>query len=129
MDCDILPKKILLVDDDLTMQKIINLSLNRAKPDIELTIISSGEEAIEAADSLNPEMVILDYRLNGMDGIQTYQKLQEIEKFQNIPFVFMSGENDLDVMAYNDNKNIKGIIKKPFRPAELGNELCELLLA
>lgn len=124
-----MPHKILLVDDDLTMQKIINISLNRAKPSLDLTIMESGEDVIAAAANLNPDMVIMDYRLKGMNGIQTYCKLQEIEKFQTIPFVFLSGETELDILEHNKNKNIKGIIKKPFRPANLGNELCELLLA
>lgn len=129
MDLAMIPSKIMLVDDDLTMQKIITMSIMRTRPDIEIMAVDSGECAISEARQKKPDLVILDYRLKGIDGIETYKALQNIEYYQTIPFIFMSGEDNLDVQSHDIHQNIKGVIHKPFKPTELGNDICELLLS
>lgn len=71
-------KKILLVEDNEGDQFLIEEALKEAGIDCELIIESSGEEGVAKAASLNPDIVITDTNLPGIDGFETCKKIKEI---------------------------------------------------
>ena len=76
--------KVLIVDDEPDFMEII---VKRLKVrDIDVSGVGSGYLALEALDSLNPDVIILDVKMPGMDGIET---LREIKKKKPLTEVIM----------------------------------------
>lgn len=71
-------KKILLVDDNEGDQLLIKEALRTADIDFIFTAALSGEEALSACESNQPDIVILDTQLPKMNGFQTCRKIKEM---------------------------------------------------
>jgi len=117
--------KILYVEDEESIQKIARLALE-AVAGFELRISSSGEEALKEAENYSADLVMLDVMMPGMDGIQTIAELKKLKQYQNTPFLFMTGKtNQKEIDKLNELGGL-GVIKKPFKPMDLGSEIREL---
>ena len=89
-------KKVLLVDDE---QSFLSIMSERIKSwGYEVTCAESGKEAIGFLSEDKADMIILDYKMPEMDGIETLSKIREINK--TIPVIMFT--------AYPDQKSIKG---------------------
>lgn len=114
--------KILYADDEKVNREIFSLML-QDKENVELALISSGEEAWEFYQKEKPDLVILDLYMPGMNGIQVMMKIRQMDK--KVPVIAITGAdfedegddiNDLDFTAiYHkpvSEEKIKEIIKK-----------------
>lgn len=108
--------RVLIVEDEVIVSKYIEACLTNLGYDI-ADVIVSGEEAVINAEILNPDLILMDIRLNGkMTGTEAAQKIRE--KI-DVPVVFLT--------AYADNKTIElakdsdpyGYLVKPFYEKEL----------
>ena len=79
-------QKILIVDDDNNIAELISLYLT--KECFDTRIVNDGEEAMIAFDQYNPNLILLDLMLPGMDG---YQVCREIRRRSNTPIIMLSG--------------------------------------
>lgn len=95
--------KIFLVEDDPMYSQIIKLSLDENDA-YDIHIFHSGEDML-ANVYLNPDIVIIDYNLPGMSGLDILQKIKHID--HNISTIFLSGQEKLEVVvkAYNCGAN------------------------
>jgi CheY-like chemotaxis protein len=80
-------KKVLLVDDELVILEIMKKRL--ANWGYEPLVASGGKEAIDIVKSQNPDIVILDYMMPGMDGIATLEEVRKIT--DKLPVVIFTG--------------------------------------
>ncbi len=85
-------KKILLIDDELDILEI--LSYNLEKEGYEVVTASGGEEGIEKARKLVPDLILLDVMMPGKDGIETCQELRQIKSLQKTLIVFLSARSE-----------------------------------
>src|SRR5690606_38179589 len=85
-------KKILLIDDEQDILEI--LSYNLEKEGYEVVTASSGEEGIEIARKLVPDLILLDVMMPGQDGIETCQELRQIKSLQKSLIVFLSARSE-----------------------------------
>lgn len=85
-------KKILLIDDEQDILEI--LSYNLEKEGYEVVTASSGEEGIEIARKLVPDLILLDVMMPGKDGIETCQELRQIKSLQKSLIVFLSARSE-----------------------------------
>jgi DNA-binding response OmpR family regulator len=84
--------KVLIVDDEMDFMDIIVKRLRVRN--IEVSGVESGYLALEALDSLNPDVIILDVKMPGLDGIET---LREIKKKKPLTEVIMlTGQASVD---------------------------------
>jgi two-component system, OmpR family, response regulator len=84
--------KVLIVDDESDFREIIIKRLRLR--DIDVSGVESGYLALEALDSLNPDVIILDVKMPGLDGIET---LREIKKKKPLTEVIMlTGQASVD---------------------------------
>ena len=84
--------KVLIVDDESDFREIIVKRLRHR--DIDVSGVESGYLALEALDSLNPDVIILDVKMPGLDGIET---LREIKKKKPLTEVIMlTGQASVD---------------------------------
>lgn len=108
-------EKILLVDDDLDNLKIVKRLLEKAEYVVEA--VDSGEKGLKALESYQPDLVLLDVNMPGMDGLETIQLLKKRENTAAVVFV-TANANTSDVIRGLDAGALD-YIAKPFSALEL----------
>ena len=83
-------KKILIVDDDENIAELISLYLIKECFDTEIAL--NGEEALEKFRVYQPQLVLLDIMLPGIDG---YDVCREIRKDSNVPIIMLSAKGEV----------------------------------
>jgi len=109
-------EKILVVEDDSVAQLDIQAALERAGYDV-AGVVASGEEAIRMADSVNPDLVLMDIRLEGdMDGIEA---ANEITRRFDIPIIYLTVYADDETLHWAKASGPYGYLLKPVDHKEL----------
>jgi len=88
---------ILIVEDDADIGQFLQQLIEEETP-YHTRIIDNGQKALELAPDVHPCLLLLDYRLPGINGLELYDRLQEIEGTRGIPAIMMSArlpEKDL----------------------------------
>jgi len=106
--------KILIVDDDNNIAELISLYLTKECYDTK--IVNDGEEALAAFDSYNPNMILLDLMLPGIDG---YQVCREIRTKSNVPIIMLSAKGEIFDKVLGLELGADDYIMKPFDSKEL----------
>ena len=106
---------IMYIEDDPDIQKIVKISLEQVGK-FKVIICSSGHEALNMAPNLNPDLLLLDVMLPGMDGISLLKCLRQIPQFANIPVIFMTAKSQVHEVNGYMNLGIADVIIKPFDP-------------
>jgi DNA-binding NarL/FixJ family response regulator len=109
-------KKILIVDDDKTTASVMQLYIENFGFGV-ADVATTGNEAIEKAKTLKPDLVLMDIRLGqGLDGIDA---AEVIMKRMNIPVVYVTAHADEDTLERAQMTNPAGFINKPLRETDL----------
>jgi len=112
--------KIMIVEDNTTVAEDCRDCLESLGYGI-TSIVASGEEAVEKAEALQPDAVIMDIRLRGkMDGIEAAEQIYS--RF-DIPVVFLSAYSDRELLDRAKRVGSFGYLIKPFEE----RELCAML--
>ena len=106
--------KILIVDDDNNIAELISLYLTKECYDTK--IVNDGEEALEAFEQYNPNMILLDLMLPGIDG---YQVCREIRAKSNVPIIMLSAKGEIFDKVLGLELGADDYIMKPFDSKEL----------
>lgn len=119
-------KKILLVDDEPNIIMALEYSLR--KNNYEIFIARDGEEAIDLAGKLKPDLVILDIMMPKVDGYEVLEFLQKHETLKNTTqtLIISAKQKESDVEK-GLSLGAKDYIKKPFSIKKLLNTVNELL--
>lgn len=107
-------QKILIVDDDNNIAELISLYLT--KECFETKIVNDGEEALRAVRSFNPNLILLDLMLPGMDG---YQVCREVRQKSNVPIIMLSAKGEVFDKVLGLELGADDYIIKPFDSKEL----------
>jgi nitrogen regulation protein NR(I) len=78
--------KLLLVDDEADVQYSFRRIFD--SPEIELSTASSGEEAIESIPRVQPDLVVMDVRMGGMNGLETLRRIRQLDT--KLPVIMMT---------------------------------------
>jgi DNA-binding NarL/FixJ family response regulator len=109
-------KKILVVDDDKTTASVMQLYLENFGFAV-AAIATTGNEAIEKAKTLKPDLVMMDIRLGqGLDGIDA---AEVIMMRMDIPVIYVTAHTDEDTLERAQMTNPAGFINKPLRETDL----------
>ncbi|HBF88905.1 MAG TPA: regulator [Bacteroidales bacterium] len=101
--------QILLVDDDSSLLELLSMNLMMEEK-YDVTTFLSGKDFLEFVKTNDADIVVLDYNLQDVSGIQL---LDEIKKTKpQIPIIFLSGQNDVNVVVDAYNKGAKNYIVK-----------------
>ena len=111
-------KNILYVEDEPDIQAVAQLALEMVGG-FAVVICSSGEEALARFSSTQPDMILLDVMMPGMDGPTTLSRLRELPGAKEIPAVFMTAKVQPDEVTYYKSLGAVGVIAKPFDPMTL----------
>lgn len=107
-------QRILIVDDDNNIAELISLYLT--KECYETMIVNDGEAALSAVESYNPNLILLDLMLPGMDG---YQVCREVRTKNNIPIIMLSAKGEIFDKVLGLELGADDYIMKPFDSKEL----------
>ncbi len=120
-------KKILVVDDEKHILHVVSLKLKNAG--YEVITAGDGEEGYETACEETPDLIITDFQMPYMTGMEMSRELQKTAETREIPILMLTArgyaltEEDLAAV------NIKHSISKPFSPRELLDCVKESLAA
>ncbi|WP_020583644.1 response regulator [Endozoicomonas elysicola] len=112
--------RILLVEDSYHIRALINMTLTVLN-DYQVFPFDCGESALEKADELEPQLVILDVMMPGMDGPAVMKKLKALPDYSDLPFFFLTSKVHSDDIVEFERLGISGVIAKPFEPTELAS--------
>lgn len=115
-------ERILLVEDEPDIQEVARLSLE-SFGSFTVQVCSSGKEALEQAQQFNPDLIMLDVMMPGMDGLTTLKLLRQHPELNNIPVIFMTAKAQPNEMKHYMESGAIGAISKPFDPVKLSDEI------
>ncbi len=108
-----MPKKILVVDDEPNIVKVICSRL--AANNYEVTAAYDGLQAIKKARKEKPDLVILDIKMPAGGGVNVYENLRNSVDTMTIPVIFITAYLDKDIKKKVLEMGAKGLIAKPFK--------------
>lgn len=107
-------QKILIVDDDNNIAELISLYLT--KECFDTKIVNDGEEALTAFEQYNPNLILLDLMLPGIDG---YQVCREVRAKANVPIIMLSAKGEIFDKVLGLELGADDYMMKPFDSKEL----------
>ena len=114
--------KILHVDDEDDIREIARMSLE-LDPEFEVASAASGELALEIVSRDQPDLLLLDVMMPGMDGPETLRRIRMMAGFADVPAIFMTARSrpqDIDQLL---GEGARAVIAKPFDPMALAGQL------
>ncbi len=117
--------RVLVVDDDPVIVRLLEVNLRLDGYDVETA--SRGEQALDRAAETDPDLVILDVMMPGLDGWETCRRLREVSAFTDTPVVFLSARAQDDDRSKGIELGPVAYLTKPFDPVRL-MELVRRLL-
>jgi DNA-binding response OmpR family regulator len=114
--------KILHVEDETDILEIAKMSLE-IHGNMEVTMCSSGREALQVVESFTPDIILLDYMMPELSGPETLKKLRQLPGLENVPAVFMTARAHEDEHQELWDLGASDVISKPFDPMALGSRL------
>jgi two-component system phosphate regulon response regulator PhoB len=112
-----MPAAILVVEDEPAIQELVSYSLRQARH-----LVSSAKNAEEAMESINevlPDLVLLDWMLPGMSGVDFARMLRRTARTKNIPIIMLTARAEESDKVAGLEIGADDYITKPFSPREL----------
>lgn len=108
--------KILIVDDYIESCELLCEILSE---DYECSWTQDSTLALQKVTEINPDLVILDYKMPGLLGIDVCQKIRQTEKMKYLPIVFVSGAATIEEKIEAFERGADDFVSKPFHVKEL----------
>ena len=115
--------KVLVVDDEWEIRHLLSQFLT--EEGYEVILASNGEAAIELAERENPQVILLDILMPGIDGIETCKRLKAGEKTRFIPIIMATALWDRYMEAIE--AGAEDVVTKPFNLTELSHRVKSIL--
>ena len=110
-------KLLLIVDDELEAQTLLRLMLVRAGFDV--VVAASGQDALKQLEITQPDVVILDVMMPGMDGFTVCEKIRANEDTHDLPVIILSARNDIESRKRGEAVQATRYLTKPISPMSL----------
>jgi CheY-like chemotaxis protein len=119
-------KTILVVDNEEYIQEVAKICLETVAGWKVLTA-SSGKEGISKAEIFKPDAILLDVMMPDMDGLATFEKLQNNPATKSIPVILLTAKIQASDRRRYAQLGMKAAIAKPFNPLELASQVASAL--
>jgi DNA-binding response OmpR family regulator len=116
---------ILVAEDERDIRELINFTLTFAGHQV--TAVANGAEAVEQAQVIRPDLIMLDVRMPRMTGYEACRQIKAIDAIKDIPVVFLSAKGQDDEVSTGMDAGAVAYILKPFAPEELTRQIAEIL--
>ena len=116
-------EKILVADDEQEIRNLLDHFLKGQG--YEVILASDGHEALKLAVEENPQVIILDIKMPGLDGLEVCKQLKENEQTKLIPVIVITGFEDNKMESLNIGAD--DFVNKPFDMAEISSRVRSAL--
>ena len=118
-------KRLLIVDDDLSILKLLNFILSK---DYEIVVKNNGMDAFSWLEDGNlPELIISDLQMPYFDGQSFVKNIKISGLFRDIPVILLSAAHDLDEQVTRMPYNVDAYLPKPFNPTSLKTAISQVI--
>ena len=106
--------ELLVVDDDAANRELLKRRVKRMG--YSARVVSSGEEALEILETDRFDLVLLDYMMPGLSGLETLERIKASSRLRTIPVIMLSASDDISMMVDCILQGAEDYIFKPFNP-------------
>ena len=117
-------KQMLIVDDNHGLREALRTVF---EDDFDLAFASSGEEALGVSENRRPQVVLMDYQMPGLDGVQTMQLIREQTPESRV--IVMSALDDQQRVAAAMRSGASDFVGKPFDIGEIRSRVARAVAA
>jgi DNA-binding response OmpR family regulator len=114
-------KKLLVIDDDVNTTWLLDNLFSKAG--YEIHALNNSEMAVNTALEVNPDLILLDLMMPGIDGIETCKALQADPNTQKTPILIFSAVGDIKSKVEAFNAGARDFITKPVHIEELKSRI------
>jgi DNA-binding NtrC family response regulator len=111
------PERLLLVDDAPANLSVLAATLE--PKGFEILAVSDGATALRVAERAQPDLIILDIIMPGMDGFETCRRLKQVEATKDIPVIFITARGETEHIVAGFAAGGVDYVVKPFEAAEV----------
>ena len=119
-------RTVLLIDDEPDIREVVELSLG-CVAGWEVLTASSGADGVELASAQQPDVILLDVMMPGLDGPATLDVLRGRDETRAIPVLFMTAKAQAGELTRYASLGVAGVIPKPFDPMTLSDRVAAAL--
>jgi two-component system phosphate regulon response regulator PhoB len=112
-----MPGRVLLVEDDAALAELVSFHLERDGFTVERT--PDGEEALLLASENAPDLVLLDWMIEGISGIEVCRRLRRRPETANVPIIMLTARGEEEDRVRGLETGADDYVTKPFSPREL----------
>lgn len=117
--------RVLYVEDEPDIQAVARIALEMIGG-FTVKVCSSGEEALREVEGFQPQFIVLDVMMPGLDGPGTLQVLRQRPALVDIPVAFMTAKVQPSEVAHFRSLGAIDVIPKPFDPMQLADQIRAL---
>ena len=113
-------KKILVVDDNAEIRKLMKLTLGMQ---YQVSEADCATDATIKLSEVHPDLIILDIMMPGINGLEWCKLIRKMPQHDHVKIIIVSALDQSEDMSEGMESGANGYISKPFSPIELMNEI------
>jgi len=118
-------RKVLVVDDEVHIVHVVAIKLRNNG--FEVIAADNGAEGLKLALSEKPDIIVTDYQMPVMTGLELVEQLRQNEQTKDIPVIMLTARSFAIPQQQQDELRISGCLSKPFSPKELLGNIEDIL--
>jgi two-component system alkaline phosphatase synthesis response regulator PhoP len=118
-------KKVLIVDDEIHIVHVVAIKLRNN--DYEVISADNGAEAFELACSEKPDIIVTDFQMPLMTGLELVEKIRQCDVTKGIPVIMLTARSFAIEDRQKEDLQISQCLSKPFSPKELLEDIEDIL--
>ncbi len=118
-------KTVLVVDDEIHIVHVVAIKLRNNG--YEVVSADNGAEALELALREKPDIIVTDFQMPVMTGLELVEQLRRHEETKDIPVIMLTARSFAIEQEQQDALQISGCLSKPFSPRELLGNIEDIL--
>src|ERR1700756_3809664 len=120
-----MPKRILLADDSITIQKVVELTFSDG--DYEVTAVNNGAKAIQRLAEMRPDIILSDFIMPEKNGYEVCEYVKSHPEYRKIPVILLTGTFEPFDPDRADKAGCDAVVTKPFESQSLIHKVEELI--
>lgn len=120
--------RVLIIDDQASQRAMHRMVIREVMPDARVWEAANGREGLRAAESMAPDLVLLDYRMPGLDGPEFLEEFRRDASLAEIPVMVATVLDASSIAASMANDPFVAIVPKPITAesvSEAFHDLCK----
>ena len=117
--------KILIADDDPQLVRALRITL--AAHGYDVVAAADGAAAITLAAHAHPDIVLLDWMVEGISGLEVCRRLRRSPETQNVPIIMLTARGEEEDRVRGLETGADDYVTKPFSPRELASRVAAVL--